>query len=50
MLPLPPWSHQCRSGAPQRVAANPDTQQACLQTVRMGLAWRHGLWYTVSVA
>ena len=24
---------QRRSGAPQRVAANPDTQQACLQTV-----------------
>ena len=31
--PLPPWAHQCRSGAPQRVAANPDTKQACLQSV-----------------
>ena len=30
-LPLPPWVQQRRSGAPQRVAANPDTKQAWLR-------------------
>ena len=31
--PLPPLPHQCRSGVPQRGAANPDTPKAGLQSV-----------------
>ena len=48
--PLPPWAQPCLSGVPQRMTANPDTQQLVDRPWRMGLAWRQGRWYTVSVA